>query len=332
MKYPSLSWKIKTALALVLIITSLLYSVRLYNSRSLHVENETRLMMDTYVTISAVGTKEDISRAVDLALDRMQEINVKFNHLNPKSPIYAFNNRGEPITDPELIGLIAVALKVSEESGGAFDITVGPLAELWKFYEKSPRLPQDREIKDRLKDVGYRHLSLENGVLKKDASGVKIDLGGIAKGYALSQAAITLKANKIDSALIDAGGDIFALGKKGEGAWRVGIRNPRGDDLLGYVEVSDLAVISSGDYERFFVEGGRRYHHIFDPRTGYPTEGVRGVTLIHPDPVLAQAWAKVPFIVGPKQGMEILEKIPDMQAMIITSSGEVLYSSDLFFS
>ncbi len=286
-------------------------------------------MMDTYVSIYAVGPRQITSKAVSSALGRMQEIDAKFNSLNPKSPVYAFNQKNEPISDPEILQLIRIALQVSRESGGAFDITVAPLMELWGFYEKSPRLPQDQVIKDCLKNIGYQHLLLNGKELKKDSQGVKIDLGGIAKGYAISEAVKVLKTQGVSSALIDAGGDVYAIGRKSRRLWKVGIRNPRQDNLLGYVEVEDLAVIGSGDYERFFIQDGRRYHHIFNPKTGYPTQGTSGVTLIYTDPVLGQVWTKIPFIMGPKKGLEMLEKIPGTEAIIVTESGEILYSSGL---
>lgn len=321
--------KTKLIFILMLGIVIGLLAVRTYNNYRFHVEKETRFMMDTYVTIYAIGPCAAASKAVDLALRRMQEIDIKFNSLNPKSPIYAFNNNGVPISDTEILDLVRIALEISKESEGAFDITVAPLLELWGFYGKSFHLPQNQEIKDCLAKVGYRHLSLSNGKLEKDDAGTKIDLGGIAKGYAISEAARVLKKNGVVCALIDCGGDVYALGKKGKKLWRIGIKDPRGKNILGYVEVKDLAVMSSGNYERFFTRDGKRYHHIFSPKTGYPTEGIIGVTLIYSDPIAAQAWAKIPFILGPEKGLAILEKIPGMEVIIITSLGEKLYSSGL---
>ncbi|TRZ93649.1 FAD:protein FMN transferase [bacterium] len=321
--------RLKLVFIIIVVIFAGLWGIRIYNGYRHHVEKETRFMMDTYVTIYAVGPKEITSKAIGLALDRMQEIGVKFNSLNPKSPIYTFNHQATPISDPEILDLIRLALKVSKESDGAFDITVAPLVELWGFYEKAPYLPQDQAIKDCLKNVGYQHLSLNNGKLEKDNEATRIDLGGIAKGYALSQAVKVLKAQGLTQALVDAGGDVYGLGKKGKNLWKVGIMNPRAEGVLGYVEVEDLAVMGSGDYERFFIKDGKRYHHIFNPKTGYPTEGVSAVTLIYYDPILAQPWTKIPFVWGAKKGLEMLEKIPGMEAIIVTTSGEIMYSSGL---
>jgi thiamine biosynthesis lipoprotein len=293
------------------------------------VEKQTRFMMDTYVTITAIGPKQSVSKAVDLALKRMQEVDVKFSSFNPKSQVYAFNYTNEPITDPEIIELIKVGLEVSKESAGAFDMTVAPLLELWGFNSKSYYLPQEEEIKNCLNSVGYEHLLIKDGKLTKDNPATAIDLGGIAKGYALTQAVSVLKTQGITSALVDAGGDIYTLGNKNGKLWKVGIKDPRGAGILGYVEVEDSAVLGSGDYERFFIKDGKRYHHIFNPKTGYPTEGVVSVTLIYSNPIIAQIWTKIPFVLGAKKGLEILAKIPDLEALIITSSGEKLYSAGL---
>ena len=301
--------------------------MRSYNAYRFHLEKQTRLMMGTYITVSVVGPRKITSSAINSALDRIQEIDVKFNPRNHKSPLYAFNQNNVAITDPEILNLIQVAQEVSKESNGAFDITVAPLVELWGFYSKSYRLPQDKEIKECLRKVGYQHLILNKGKLEKDNPDVQIDLGGIAKGYALSEAVKVLKTQGITFGLIDAGGDVYALGRKGKKLWKIGIKDPRQEGIFGYVEVEDSAVVGSGDYERFFKQNEKRYHHIFNPKTGYPTEGVISVTLIYSDPVLAQAWTKIPFVLGAKQGLELLEKIPGMEVLVITDSREKLFSS-----
>lgn len=321
--------KLKLVFIILLAVFAWFWAIRHHNARRFHVEKATRFMMDTYVTVYAIGPKEITEKAIELALNRMQEIDVKFNSLNPKSPIYAFNHQGAPLSDPEILELIRLALKVSKESDGAFDITVAPLVELWGFYAKAPHLPQEQEIKDCLRNVGYQHLRLSNGKLTKDNEAVRIDLGGIAKGYAVSEATKVLKQKGVTSAIIDTGGDVYALGKRGKKLWRIGIKDPRGEDVLGYVEVEDLAVMGSGDYERFFINAGKRYHHIFNPKTGYPTEGVIAVTIIYNDPLLAQPLTKIPFVLGAKKGLEFLDKIPDMEVIIVTASGEKLYSSGL---
>lgn len=319
--------KLILALGLIAVLVCAALGVRFYNSYRFHLEKQTRFMMDTFVTIYAIGPEKLTSRAVDLALDRMQQIDNKFNILNEESPLYAFNHEGVPISDQEILDVVRAALRVSQESGGAFDITVAPLIQLWGFYGKSPHLPQDKEITECLKNVDYKFLTLEDGRLGKSHEGVSIDLGGIAKGYAIGQAVKVLEKEGLTSALIDAGGDVYALGKKGRKFWNIGIRNPRGEDLLGYVEAEDLAVMGSGDYERFFVKDGKRYHHIFNPKTGYPAEGLCGITLLHPDPMMADAWNTALFVLGPKEGLKIVEDMSGTETIMVKASGEMQYSS-----
>ncbi len=329
MKKKPLIRKLKLPFIILGAVFLVLLGIRFYNQYRFNLEKQTRFMMDTYVTIYAVGPASITAPAINSALDRMQEIDTKFNSLNPDSPIYAFNHQGVPISDPEIVDVVRLALQIARDSDGTFDITVAPLIELWGFYGKSPRIPGEDEIKACLSKIGYQYLVLNGATLQKSKSDVQIELGGIAKGYAVSQAVKALKAEGVNSALIDAGGDVYALGKRGRELWKVGIRSPRGDNLLGYVEVEDLAVMGSGDYERFFVKDGKRYHHIFNPRTGYPVEGVSGTTLIHADPMLADAWNTAVFVLGPEMGLKRVEKIPEMETIMVTTSGEIIYSTGL---
>lgn len=320
-------WLWLIGLAAAAFLTSL--GIRQYNIHRFHFEKQTRFMMDTYVSIYAVGPEAITEPAVESALDRMQAIDVKFNPRNPDSPIYEFNERGIPISDPEIVSVARMALQIAEESDGAFDITVAPLIELWGFYGESPRVPTDEEIKRCLETVGFRLLSLSETTLAKKKTSVKIDLGGIAKGYAVAQAAMVLKHGGVTSAMIDAGGDIYAIGKKGGAPWKVGVKRTRGDGILGYIEVEDLSVMGSGDYERFFLKDGKRYHHIFNPKTGYPVQGLFGSTLVHPDPIMADAWNTAVFILGADQGMRSVESHPGMETIMVTDSGKILYSTGL---
>lgn len=316
-------------LILAAVVAGGLFSIRQYNLHRFHLEKQTRFMMDTFVSIYVVGPKSLAEPAINAAMDRMQEVDARFSARNPKSPVYEFNQKNVPITDPEILALVRLALEVAQETDGAFDITVAPLIELWGFYTDSPRLPSAEEIGECLKRIGYTQLSVTASKLDKKKADVQIDLGALAKGYAIAQAAHVLRENGIGSALIEAGGDIYALGGKGRDPWRVGIRKPRGDALLGYLEVTDLSVMGSGDYERFFIQDGKRYHHIFNPKTGYPAEGVGGTTLMHPDPAVADAWNTAVFVLGPRKGLEAVEKNPGMEAIWSTASGEILYSSGL---
>lgn len=315
--------------AIVLVLVSTALAVRYYNMHRYHVEKQTRFMMDTFVTLYVVGPPKVGATAIKAAFERMQEVDAKFNHLAPKGSIYAFNNFGTPISDPEIVFVAEKALEISHMTDGAFDVTIEPLIELWGFYNDKPALPEDSAITACLSKIGYKHLSVEGGILTKDNPDIRIDLGGIAKGYSVNQAKAVLKEHGIRSAMIDAGGDIFALGKRGKDLWKIGIRSPRGNDIVGFIDVEDLAVMGSGDYERFFMHNGKRYHHIFDPRTGYPAQGLSGTTLLHADPMLADAWNTAIFVLGPEKGATIVESFPGMEAVMITETGKITYTSGL---
>ncbi len=287
----------------------------------------TRFLMGTYVTVFAAGPADEALAAADAALDRMEEVDDKFHALNPNSPLYLFNNQGVPVTDGEILDVVRAAQELSRKTDGAFDVTVAPLVELWGFFGESPRLPDREEVEDHLALVGHERVGIEDGELRMLEEGTRVDLGAIAKGHAVGEGLEILKERGITSALIDAGGDIYALGRRGDVPWKVGIRSPRGEDLLGYIEVEDLAVMGSGDYERFFIKDDVRYHHILDPATGYPATELTGITVTCPDPMMADAWATALFVLGPDRALEIVEIEPGLEAIMVTVEGEIVTSS-----
>jgi thiamine biosynthesis lipoprotein len=291
------------------------------------VRKQTRLLMDTYVTIQALGRAPVADRAIEAAFVRLEDINRKFNHLDSTSPVYAFNTRNEPLTDPELVEVVRAATKVSEASGGAFDITVEPLVRLWGFYGDHPAVPSQRAIDSCRQLVGYRNLVVEPGRVTKRRPDVSIDLGGIAKGYALREAARVLRAGGVENALIDLGGDVYALGRKGNRNWKVGVRNPRGEGVVGLVAVSNMAVVTSGDYERcFFGPDSVRYCHIIDPATGWPPRGLISTTVVMRDPLTAQGWSKVLFIRG-TDALPLIKQTGGIEAMLVTDKQEIIRSA-----
>jgi thiamine biosynthesis lipoprotein len=319
---------------------------------------ETRLMMDTYVTISAFASGPKATAGLDSAFARLEQIDHKFNHLDSTSPLYTFNERSVPITDPEIIHVLEAAQRISALSGGAFDVTVEPLVRLWGFYSGSPALPEQRQIDSCLQFVGYQNLVIDSGRVTKKNPGTRIDLGGIAKGFGLAEAARVLRQAGVDSALIDLGGDVYAMGRKGNQEWKVGIRNPRGDGVVGVAALHNLAAVTSGDYERFFwghprdtirnAESGLaaaapvrqrghvpsdsvRYCHILDPHTGWPARGFCSTTVLMRDPVLAQGLSKVLFILGP-EALALADSTDHFEALLITDSLRAIVSDGLVLS
>lgn len=287
----------------------------------------TRFLMDTYVTIQARGGKE-VVQVIDRAMDRMGDIDRRFSIKDPEGEIYRFNYLGIPVTDPEIIKIIKRAVRVSEMSGGKFDVTVYPLMKIWGFYGEK-RVPTKREIREALKKVGYKYLVIKDGLLVKTNKDTAIDIGGIAKLFALEEGSKILKESGIKSAIIDVGGDIYATENNADRTWTIGIRNPRGDDLIGSVDVSDMLVVSSGDYERYFERDGVRYHHLMDPLTGYPARGLSSVTVLCEDPETAAGLSAAVFVMGMEKGFELAKRLGTFEVIAVTEDQKVFCSEGI---
>ena len=306
-------------------IAGLLFYFSLKNRQELPIQKKSRFLMDTYCSIQIPGDNAVLA-CIDKAFDRVEEIDKKFNIHNPESQIYSFNKNNTPITDPEIVKLIETSLLWCERSKGTFDITITPLVRLWGFYgpvPKNPRVPEKSEILKALEHVGYRKVIIKNGKVTKTDPAVEIDLGGVAKGYAVGQARDILKQLKITSAIIDLGGAIYALGLNNGKPWKAGIKNPRGDGIFGAFDATEISVGTSGDYERYFEKDGIRYCHILDPRTGYPARGLISVSIFTPDTVLADILSKPVFILGREEGLKFIENVQGTEALIISEDGGV---------
>jgi thiamine biosynthesis lipoprotein len=234
----------------------------------------------------------------------------------------------------EVLRVIALSQKVSRRTGGAFDITVGAYRGLWKFdQDLDGTLPDPATLAARRRLTGYRNLIVDSKrrTIKLRKKGMAITLGGIAKGYAVDRAAAILRDRGLDDFIVQAGGDLFVSGAKGAQKWRVGIRDPRGarDATFALTELQDRTFSTAGDYERGFVKDGVRYHHILDPKTGYPTRGCRSVTVIARDALTADAWDTTLFVLGPDRGLKLAEKLPDIEAVFVDDKNQVRVTSGL---
>lgn len=295
----------------------------------------TRFMMDTLCTIQVpneLGARKT-EAAIERAFDRMAEVERKFNVHDQDSPAYKFNNARQPISDPEIYGLVKRGVDISRETGGAFDMTAYPLTELWGFFDKeasSRTVPSGAALKGALARVGWQRLILRDGSVFPADKDVKIDLGGIAKGYSIAEAVRTLKDSGVTSALILAGGQVQGFGHAGEGQdWKVGVRNPRRDGYMaGMVFTEETGISTSGDYERFFEADGVRYHHIVDPRTGYPARGLMSVNVMLADPVLADALSTAFFVMGRRKTEEYARRHPGIHYMIVDDKGKIFSSRE----
>ncbi len=221
-------------------------------------------------------------------------------------------------------------------SDGAFDITIAPLMDAWGFFNRNFRMPPAEDINAALELVDYRRLSLD--AAEQEAflprEGMAIDLGGIAKGYIVDRGIEILQEEGIEHAFLNAGGDIRVLGgKPGDEPWRIGIQHPRTEvpvqKLMAVITLEDSAVVTSGDYERYFEEDGSMFHHILDPRTGYPARKLTSVTIVASDATTADALSTAVFVMGPDKGMELVESLEKVEAVLITNDLDIFYSSGL---
>jgi len=307
-----------------LILLAVLFACRSEDPVS---RTRSRVLMGSYVTITASGA----DAAVEKAFARLQDINRRFNFRDSTGPLYGFNLRDEPFADAEIAGVIRTALEVGAATGGAFDITVQPLVELWGFYTGGSDPPDPAALDSTLALVGMDKVAVSGDSVLKPVPGLRLDLGGIAKGHALAEAARVLRTAGIHSALVDAGGDIYALGRRQDGReWRIGVRHPRGEGIVAVIPVADRAVVTSGDYERAFTaEDGTVYCHIIDPRLGRPARALASVTVVAADPVRADAWATGLFVLGPDEGLALVEATDDIEALFVTPELEMRQSSGL---
>ena len=241
--------------------------------------------------------------------------------------------RAPVAVSPETIEVLTMARMASEWTAGKFDITFGSLADIWKFdHDQDNTVPEASAIAARLPLVDYHAVQID--AAKRTAfiarPGVRVHLGGIGKGYAVDLAVTMLKSEGFRDFLIQAGGDMYAAGTNNGTPWTLGIADPRGaHDAFAAVEVRDATFSTSGDYERFFLKNGVRYHHLIDPDRGEPARGCRSVTIIASRALIADVLSTGVFIMGPEAGMALVEKMPDVEAVIVTASNEVLLSSGL---
>ena len=234
----------------------------------------------------------------------------------------------------ETIEVIEAALAASEVTAGKFDITFGALADVWKFdHDQDNRVPADAEIAVRLPLVDFRAVRVDDraGTVAIDRPGVRIHLGGIGKGYAVDRAIAILRGRGLHDFLIQSGGDLYAGGQPGDRPWKLGINDPRGapDESFATIELRDRTFSTSGDYERSFVRDGVRFHHLLDPDLGRPARGCRSVTIVASSATRADGLSTGVFILGPDAGMALVERLPDVDAVIVTADNRVLVSSGL---
>jgi thiamine biosynthesis lipoprotein len=259
-----------------------------------------------------------LPRVVDAAFDEVDRIDRLMSHYKPESPLSRLNReaaRGPVTVGPELFGFLGECMRYSRDSEGAFDVTVGPLMKAWGFFRGEGRVPEAGEISELLGRVGYRHVTLEAGArtIQFDQPGVELDLGGIAKGYAVDRVVDLLKRHQVAAALISAGGStLYGLGAPpGRKGWEVGIQDPTDPRRIARKALlRDRALSISGRREKSFELGGVTYGHIMDPRTGRPVPDMLSVAVIAGSGTAGDALDDVFFVQGVEKGRDYLKRLP----------------------
>jgi thiamine biosynthesis lipoprotein len=229
---------------------------------------------------------------------------------------------------------LRTARQISEWTGGKFDVTFGALADVWKFdHDQDNTIPDGDAIHRRLPLIDYRQLEIDEdaGTVFVTRKGMRVHLGGIGKGYAVEHAVTTMRRAGLRDFMIQAGGDLYVGGRNDGRPWRLGINDPRGPAGRSFatIELTDGTFSTSGDYARSFVKDGVRYHHLLDPATGQPARGCRSVTIVADSPLVADGLSTGVFILGPVEGMALIERLPQVEGVIVDAQNNVLVSSGL---
>jgi thiamine biosynthesis lipoprotein len=292
-------------------------------------------IMGTRITVELWGDdKAKSDAAIDAVLDEMRHIDESMSTYKPTSEVSQVNAHaaeGPMPISKELFDLLRTAKEYSVITDGAFDITYASVGYLYDFRKRIR--PNDAQIAKALPAVNYRHILLDpkKQTVQFSQKGVRIDLGGIAKGYAVDCGIDVLKARGVTRAYVSAGGDSRIIGDRFGRPWMVGIRDPtKGEgQVITRIPLVDAAISTSGDYERFFEENGVRYHHIIDPHTGHSASKVRSATIIGPTATRTDGLSKTAFVLGPDRAMEIYNRIDDIDAIIVKLDGTVVHSKGM---
>jgi thiamine biosynthesis lipoprotein len=298
-----------------------------------------RSCMGTHCTIRALSDDQALfERAATRALDEVHRLDALMSTWVPTSDVSRVNaaaGSGEWVdVSRDTFTVLEQSLWIARASGGAFDITVGAFKGLWKFDEDNDgSLPRRDQVLARLPLVNYHDLSLDAATRRARLArkGQRITLGGIAKGYVVDRAVAELRAAGLVDFIVQAGGDLFAAGKHGDRDWKVGIEDPRApahtdrsrDTSFAMLSLHDSAFNTSGDYERFVIKDGKRYHHILDPRTGYPVTQTRSVTVLANTSFMADTLDTAVFVMGTEQGLKLIESLPGVEAVIVDAKNQV---------
>ena len=295
-------------------------------------EESKDLAADESLSRELYAMDTNASAALEASVSEINRLDSLLSISSEKGEIYRINADKEGTVSEDVNALLSRSLELSQMTDGLFDCTIEPVMEAWGFTTQNFRIPSEEELEELLSHVDYKQVDLENSAVTIPED-VRLDLGGIAKGFTSSRVMDIFRKNGVTSGIISLGGNVQALGNKPDGnMWRVGIQDPHDlNSTFAVVEVADQAVITSGGYQRYFEENGQTYHHIIDPRTGYPAEnGLISVTIISADGTLADALSTSLFIMGAEEASSFWKKHRDtFDAIMMKDDGTVMVTAGL---
>lgn len=303
-----------------------------------------KFIMDTLIQMTVYSDDEQSGKkALDKAFTEFERINnltdrfpKEGKNTSATSDVIRINeNAGiKPVqVSADTLKIVQRSLYYAQLSGGSFDITVGPIMDLWGFGKNEQRVPSDKQIQEALNLVDYRKVIVDpdNGTVYLQKPGMSLDFGGVAKGYATEEAAKILRESGIEHAIINAGGNVYALGARPDGSpWRVGVRDPRnGNGIIVVLLVKNTSVVTSGDYERYFEEGDVRYSHLIDPSTGKQARDLIQTTVVTESSTDADILNKPLFVLGRQHGMNFARSLQGVGAIFVSADKQVTFTDNL---
>ena len=280
--------------------------------------------MDTYMNLCAYG--EQSQKAVEAASAEIQRLDELLSVTGESGDVYQLNQLGQRQVEADTLAVISRAVDVTKETDGLFDCTITPVMKLWGFRDGNFRVPSPEELAEQLAKVDGSKVRIEGNTVTL-LDGVTVDLGAIAKGYTSQRIMEVYRENDVTSGIVSLGGNVQTLGRKPDGSlWRVALEDPRNpEDYFGILDVENKAVITSGGYQRYFDQDGKRYHHIIDPATGYPSDsGLLSVTIISENGTKADALSTALFVMGYERAVELWRQSDDFEVIFVTEDGKVI--------
>mgnify|MGYP001029162242 CR=1 FL=1 len=329
MKLKRIVWTI----IIVMLITASL-GVAFTRNRAPKAVSDSKWLMGTLVEMRVFGPRS----ALDGAFKRIEEIDKAMSRTAEDSHVYNINQKAGQSwvsVDKDTLHVIQTAIEYARLTDGLYDPSIGPLVEIWGIGTEQAKIPQPEAIQKAQSLIDYQAIKVDTKGrrVKLERSEMALDLGGIAKGYGADAATEFLRSKGVQSAFLNLGGNVYVVGGKPDGSpWRIGIQDPEGarGTHIAILEVKDTSIVTSGPYERYFLEDGTRYHHILDPTTGFPAEsGLVSVTIVSPSSLTADALSTGVFVLGREKGLALLESLDNVEGILITCDHQIYATSGL---